>query len=70
MTGTRLPARRTTAAMTACCSSAQSVGASPVVPQGTRPPTPPAMTSSTSVSKAAMSMAPSRNGVTSATKHP
>src|SRR5262245_24074173 len=52
------------------CSSWVKVADSPVDPQGTSPCTPPAICSSTSRSRAAKSISPPRNGVTSAVRQP
>src|SRR5215208_168834 len=71
ITGTRPPARSTTASTTARCSYGSMVAASPVEPQGTRNWTPSAICQSTSLSRAAPSSSPwAVNGVTSAVPHP
>src|SRR5215218_3373676 len=69
-TGTRLSAVSITTATTRSHSGADSAGASPVVPHGTRPETPPAICRWTRARSADSSIRPSRNGVISAVKQP
>src|SRR3990172_6671755 len=69
-TGTRPRAAATTTSTTRRCSAWESVAASPVEPQGTRPSTPAEIWSSTRSWSARSSMDPSRNGVTSAVRTP
>src|SRR5439155_25764473 len=70
ITGTAPRASSSTTSSTRCFSAALSVAASPVVPSGTSPFTPPARTCRTSARSAGSSTAPPRNGVTSATHTP
>src|SRR5262245_34191599 len=71
-TGTRPFATLTARAMISSCSSSDRVGASPVVPQGTSPLTPPAICSSHRRSKASKSTfsPPPAKGVTRAVHVP
>jgi hypothetical protein len=59
-----------TISTTRFCSACESVGDSPVVPQGTRPSVPFAMWNSTSSRSLPSSTLPSWNGVTIATSEP
>src|SRR6516225_767535 len=67
---TRRRACSQTMAMTRSCSSCERVGLSPVVPTGLTQSVPISTCQSTSRRNAGSSMAPSRNGVTSATVSP
>ena len=71
MTGTPEPlAAAMQMSMTRLCSSMESVGDSPVVPQGTRPSVPSLICQATNFSNAFSSTAPFLNGVISATSDP
>src|SRR6185295_19416710 len=71
ITGTPLPlAAAMQMSITRLCSSMESVGDSPVVPQGTRPSVPSLICQATNFSKPFSSTAPFLNGVMSATSDP
>src|SRR5919107_3885010 len=69
-TGTRPFATLTTVLTTSRSSSSDMAGVSPVVPQGTRPWTPPWIWNSTMPSRASMSTTPFLKGVTRAVNAP
>src|SRR5215210_6710404 len=69
-TGTRPPETLTTVLMTSRSSFSLMAGVSPVVPQGTRPWTPPWIWNSTIPSRASTSTSPFRKGVTRAVNAP
>ena len=70
ITGTRPAVCSMQISVTRICSSNESVGDSPVVPQGTKPLLPSAICQSMKFRNAASSTAPSRNGVISAVNEP
>src|SRR5262245_11041835 len=70
MIGTRLLANLMHSSITRSCSAVESVGDSPVVPQGTMPLVPFLIWNSTSCLRAASSILPFLKGVTMATIEP